>query len=122
MLDLARAFAHCLPLLQVERTGLCVCVHDRTALVADPVGGLHPWFRFHADPVRGDLTVTHVARPPAPTRLHTVVDLDDVRPGARCAPLPRRRYECWNASGALVMHLHPSDARRCNAYRVDLYE
>ena len=119
MLDPARVFALCLPVLQIERTGLCVCLRNGTASVADPVGGLHPWFAWRAD--GGRMRVVRVTQPPAPTRLHTALDWDAVR-NATCGKTHGGAYRCRDAAGAELVHLHRGEARRCNTYRVDLYE
>jgi hypothetical protein len=117
MLDPARVFALCLPVLQIGSTGFCVCIQNRTASVADPVGDLHPWFEFERR--AGAMHVGHVAQPPPQTRLHTVADWEAVR-GSTCVA-HWQAYRC-RGGAAEPLDLHRVDARRCNTYRVDLYE
>ena len=119
MLDPARVFALCSPLLQIERKGFCVCLQNGTASVADPVGGLHPWFEWRAG--GGLAHILRVTQPVTPTRLHTVLEWDAVR-NASCAQTRSHAYRCSSAAGEEVLNLHRIEARRCNTYRVDLYE
>lgn len=65
--------------------------------------------------------ILRVTQPITPTRLHTVLEWDAVR-NASCTQTRSQAYRCSSAAGEEVLNLHRIEARRCNTYRVDLYE
>jgi len=128
MLDAAHVFALCAPLLQIETTGFCVCMQNETALVADPIGELHPWLRFQrwSDKAHRhmDIHILHVTEPPTQTRLHTVIPWYEVQNATCVAQKHVHALDCGMHARRRnkIITLNRIEARRCNTYRVDLYE
>jgi hypothetical protein len=120
MLDAARVFALCAPLLQIEMTGFCVCMQNETALVADPIGELHPWFKFQRWSYKAhkhkEIRITHVTEPPTPTRLHNVILWYEIQNVAQ-KHVHALRYECTTPEQ--LINLNRIEAHR---YRIDMYE